>query len=145
MIGESAGGHLSALLALTRRSLQDPNCIRGFIGLGAVYNLQQLAEYPLIGIFLKNLVFRNVNLIEASPLYHVSNNAPPFLMLNGRSDWHGFQLQSEEMMKKFNECGVKSYHEMVDGHHFTIMRGFGDTNSELSRRVLKFLLNEIKL
>lgn len=138
-MGESAGGHLASFLAL--KGL-DTVSIRGFIGFAAVYDLQSLAKFPIVNFILQNLIFKNHSLLEASPIHHVTKDSPPFLMINGNSDWGELYKQTIAMKEKLEECHVDAVSYTIKGHHLMV-RQFGNAKSDLERRVLQFLNSEI--
>ena len=99
--GGSAGGHLSSLAALTPN---DPRFQPGFedadtrvqaaVPFYGVYDFTRLedAMHPSMPELLERMVIKqphSTNLqsyIDASPVSHVSADAPPFFVLHGRND-----------------------------------------------------------
>ena len=96
--GASAGGHLAALLALTAN---DPvwqpgfeeadTSVAGSIPLYGVYDFVDPDKIgnPNLPPLLKRRVFEQAaaeTFVAASPISHVSEAAPPFLVVHGRND-----------------------------------------------------------
>lgn len=100
--GGSAGGHLSSLLALTPnlpefqpgfedRDTEVQGCVP-FYGIYDLLDTHKLQVSPGLEIFLRKKVIRKTR-AEAedlyrllSPITHVSEQAPPFLMIHGDKD-----------------------------------------------------------
>ncbi len=81
--GESSGGHLAALVA-TNRSSTAPR-VAGVVDCSGPADLASLAEGPL-GSAVQLLLAGGVRAADASPLAHVSAEAPPFLLVHGDRD-----------------------------------------------------------
>jgi acetyl esterase/lipase len=99
--GGSAGGHLSALAALT---MNDPQFQPGFenadtsvraaVPFYGVYDFTQPGDsmHPMLAALLGKYVFKvsRTEIAEpfriASPIAHISADAPPFFVLHGRND-----------------------------------------------------------
>lgn len=123
-LGFSAGGHLAALLGTTG-SVKDSefigelypdesnavNCVVDFFGpsdlslYSATPGIEQMFFRPLFGaVFRENPdVFK-----KASPLYHITKDDPPFLLIHGTADLIVPVLHSELFHKKLIEVGVNS-------------------------------------
>ncbi|MEV7075731.1 alpha/beta hydrolase [Streptomyces sp. NPDC093990] len=115
--GESAGGHLAALLALTAGSLPVRGCVTWY----APTDLTRLAEDQpegvydpsdpgtfealLIGGALTDLPDRAR---EASPVSHVAPDAPPFLVLHGTDDVIVPHAQAERLVTALHRAGVSA-------------------------------------
>jgi acetyl esterase/lipase len=98
--GGSAGGHLSALAALTANDAQfqpgfesTDTSVRAAVPFYGVYDFTRNdAIHPLMVPTLAKYVFklRRAELAEpfrtASPITHISADAPPFFVLHGRND-----------------------------------------------------------
>ncbi|HEY5040604.1 MAG TPA: alpha/beta hydrolase [Verrucomicrobiae bacterium] len=123
VMGDSAGGHLAALLALT-------DSRAGFDGQGGWSNessrVQAVADLYgpndlAVGatnlnetaISLMKTAFGATNasdpiLARASPVTYVTSNAPPFLILHGDHDGLVPLAQSEELYEKLNAAGASA-------------------------------------
>jgi acetyl esterase/lipase len=82
--GHSAGGHLSALLATDDTYLKAEGMslanIKGAIPISGVFILPDLRMFDVV--FGKELLGRQ----QASPITHIGDNLPPFLILYGDND-----------------------------------------------------------
>ena len=124
--GESSGGHLAALLGTVEGkakiravcALYPPTDL---ITLGAKYeNPKQLSN---IDRLLGGRVSRKISLAkEASPLEHVSNDSPPFLLIHGANDTLVPLDQSQQFDEKLKRVGVESRLSVVPekGHWFLL-------------------------
>jgi acetyl esterase/lipase len=96
--GHSAGGHLVALLATNDAYLKAEKCavkdIRGVLALSGVYEI-----LPIIPIFHRPFSNKSDICKEASPVTHVKEGLPPFLVAYADRDLPGL----EQMAKAFGE------------------------------------------
>lgn len=115
--GESAGGHLAALLALTAGDLPVRGCVTWY----APTDLARLAEDQppgaydpgdpgafealLIGGALTDAPDRARN---ASPVSHVTPGAPPFLVLHGTDDVIVPYAQAERLVTALHGAGASA-------------------------------------
>lgn len=104
--GHSAGGHLSALLALDEKYLKahnlSPKSIRGVIAMSGVYNLA-IGDVQS-SVFGKDRQAR----VDASPIFHVHNSAPPFLITYCEWDYPTLPAQAKLFHAALRKAGVKS-------------------------------------
>jgi acetyl esterase/lipase len=97
--GESAGGHLAALTALTQHTRSESATVTGCVTWYAPSDLTALAEDHPEGAYDTQdpasreslllggaLADRTEQARDASPVTHVSPDAPPFLILHGTDD-----------------------------------------------------------
>ena len=151
--GTSAGGHLAALLGTT--NLRD-----GFEGSGgypeqssrvqAVVDMFGPAdlklEFALANQRIVQQVFGATSsddpiIVRASPVSHVSSDAPPFLILHGEQDRLVPPAQSRELYERLTAAGATATIVMVvnAGHSFVPMGGpISPTRQEISRMVGDF-------
>lgn len=150
--GFSAGGHLALLLGLTDPAVEldstDPServqCVVSFFGptdlslYSATPGLEDAYMVPLLGKACKTdpAVYR-----RASPIDHVSKNAPPVLMVHGTADLIVPIIHSERLQKKLQKAGATA--ELItvkgEGHGWG-----GPTASKTTRDVLQFLDQHLK-
>ncbi|MEO6848170.1 MAG: alpha/beta hydrolase [Chthoniobacterales bacterium] len=108
--GESAGGHLAALVGI----VEGKNHIRGvcalypptdIIKLTRLYNKQyQPTDMErMLGGYLKD---KMALAADASPINHVNSSSPPFLIFHGKDDQLVPVAQSEELAKRLRRAGV---------------------------------------
>ncbi|MFT3787621.1 MAG: alpha/beta hydrolase [Tepidisphaeraceae bacterium] len=142
--GESAGGHLAALLGMTRASstTQPTGRIRAVIDLFGPTDMAGMAARPseegvitqLLGgpIETKRELAR-----QASPLEHVSKDAPPFLILHGSADPLVPLDQSQRLANALTAVGVKAQLVTIDGAGHAGPAFWTETQREAMRAFLK--------
>lgn len=90
--GASAGGHMASLLGLAENGRLRPDAVVSFYGVydwqfrGSLYHegLLRLLEHVIVGKSQRKHpeIFR-----DASPIAHIHEGAPPFLIIHGTGDW----------------------------------------------------------
>nr|WP_246325038.1 alpha/beta hydrolase [Petropleomorpha daqingensis] len=131
--GESAGGHLAALLGLVRdESLEGAVGITGLSSavsaVAAWYPPTDLAAVAAdLGVDPHDATTREALLLgapavdvpelaaQASPVTHVSPDAPPFLLLHGAADQLIPCVQSERLYSALVEGGVEAELDLYEG------------------------------
>ena len=136
--GHSAGGHLAALLGLDPKYLQkynlSPRLIRGVLALSGVYNLSRGESQD--SVFGSDPAFRR----EASPLFHVNNPAPPFLVTYCQYDYFSLPAQAREFHRALHSAGVASQLVYVPGqNHISEMVNVASEDDPLVAAALKFM------
>lgn len=135
--GQSAGGHLAALLATDESYLREQGLSLGNI-CGVV---------PISGIFrFKPGTFRRVigsapdAAFSASPTEHVSGDEPPFLILYADSDIPPCAPMSEELVTALQAKQVQAGCEVIPGrNHLTVIfQPMFDWRDPTLQRLLKF-------
>jgi len=121
--GNSAGGHIAALLGLADQSagwdvgpyLEYPSAV------GAVADLFGPADLATLLGNNSERVFRDEDLAAASPVNHVTEEAPPFLILHGDGDSLVPLEQSRTLYERLTEHGARAELVVVQGggHGFT--------------------------
>jgi len=136
----SSGGHLSLMAAMTgddgdadsadpiERFSSRVQCIVAWfpptdmINWGAPngYNLIQIVKPDLFARMFGEITELQTQLKEISPIYHVTDKAPPLLLIHGDSDKTVPLQQSEILQKKYAEVGlpVKLIVEPGGGHSY---------------------------
>ncbi|HEX8373456.1 MAG TPA: alpha/beta hydrolase [Chthoniobacterales bacterium] len=110
--GESAGGHLAALLGTTEeRPNIDAVCAlyppTNLVSLGRMYS--QPGRRSDIEALLNGPIEEKLPLARAaSPVEHVSRSSPPFLLIHGAKDSLVPLSQSEELHTRLKRAGVES-------------------------------------
>ena len=155
-MGDSAGGHLSALLGLTDSSA-------GFEGSGGWSNVSSRVQAVVVlygptdfsahtkpaGKFELSLLRDGFGatgpddpiLQRASPVTYVSTNAPPFLILHGDHDSLVSIQQSQELHAKLQAAGTSSTFVVITNfsHGFTPLGlKASPTSEELAKLVADF-------
>lgn len=134
--GDSAGGQLVSLLALTNDRIfntgEYPNQssrIQAAVDYFGPTNLTNPNFYNLYSAALDEIFGSYEKMIKASPVYYISNDSskisPPFLIFQGDRDIVVFQEQSEELYKKLTDYGVGAQLVIVNGstHGFAEVGG----------------------
>lgn len=128
-IGYSAGGHIAALLGTTTRDdgfdgplyrdqSSQVKCVVDFFGptdlslFVEAEGIESAIFKPLLGARYRENpeIYR-----RASPIEHVTKNAPPFLILHGTADILVPIIHSERFHKKLLEAGAKSELQVLPG------------------------------
>jgi acetyl esterase/lipase len=121
--GNSAGGHIAALLGLANQSAGwDVGPYREYpSAVGAVVDLFGPADLTVLLENNSERVFRNEDLAVASPVNHVTEHAPPFLILHGDNDSLVPLEQSQALYERLTEHGIRAELVIVrgGGHGFT--------------------------
>ncbi len=139
VMGHSAGGHLTALLALDERYLRAHGlslaAIKGAIPISGVYDVTAtLALYRTV--FGADPEQRR----NASPIAHVGPNKPPFLIIYAQFDFPGFDAQAQQLLsllKQYdNEAALV---EIPNRDHVTIIATVGAPGDPTTEEIVKFL------
>ena len=136
--GHSAGGHLSALLALNDRWLQ-PNhlstgLIKGVLGLSGVYNLTAFEAQS--AVFGKDPEVRR----DASPIFFAKPPAPPFLLTYCEWDYLTLPAQAKLFHAALRRAGVSSELVYVPRQtHITEMVHVPQPDDLTAQAILKFI------
>ena len=121
--GNSAGGHIAALLGLANQSAGwDVGPYREYpSAVGAVVDFFGPADLTVLLENNSERVFRNEDLAVASPVNHVTEHAPPFLILHGDNDSLVPLEQSQSLYERLTEHGIRAELVIVrgGGHGFT--------------------------
>ena len=136
--GHSAGGHLSALLAVDDTYLKaegmSTSKIKGVIPISGVYDLPD-GFLPVV--FGKDEEVHK----KAAPLYHVKGGLPPFLILYADKDMPGCDKgQAEAFAKGLNDKGTKAATmEIKESNHYLIILNTASGKGEAPQAILDFI------
>ena len=144
VMGESAGGHLAALVGLTahRADLEGAHGVIGpssavdvvvdWYGPADFTTMPRMTPPPHIAAKLEAAMHTppedtlvagldDAARADASPIVHVTPEAPPFLLVHGTTDWLVPYAQSEQLHAALTAAGVESRLVPVEGaeHIFT--------------------------
>lgn len=144
--GQSAGGHLAALLATDEKYLQAHGLtlkdIRGAIPISGIYSFRSGELRPIIGSGAAAAD-------SASPLKHASGDEPPFMILYADNDMPRCDVMSERMAAALKSKNIEvDCLEVPNRNHLTIifqpMLGDRDTTVQV---MLRFIArhSELKL
>lgn len=136
--GHSAGGHLAALLTLNEHCLGahqlSPKIIRGTMGLSGVYNLG--VGESQASVFGRDPQARR----EASPVTHVKEGAPPFLITYCQWDYATLPAQARAFDAALREAGVKSELVYIPREsHISEMVNVPSENDPTAAAILRFI------
>ena len=157
--GESAGGHLAALLGVTGDTClfePDCDCTEQPVRVQAVADM--FGPTDLAGFFSRQSAmfmehtFGAVStesriLKEASPVTHVSGDAPPFLIIHGEKDEQVLPEQSEKFYAALsaNQVPVTYISVKNAGHNLVPCGGRLDPGRpEIIRSIVSFFENSLK-
>lgn len=110
--GSSAGGHLAAMLGVTRdvSGFEGDGCCREFssrvtavVAFNPVLDLAALRDRDMVREFLGD-----TDPAAASPIRYAGKGAAPFLILHGTADQIVPYQQAVEMTRKLKEAGVEA-------------------------------------
>lgn len=138
--GHSAGGHLAALLALDGRylraeGLRPREVVRGVITLSAPFDVR-----PDLVLYRSVFGPEAAERAAASPLLHVHDGAPPFLVVWARHDLIGLESGSEAMVAALRDRDVPVRDAEIDGRtHRGMVKRIGTAGDRTTRLVLDFV------
>jgi dipeptidyl aminopeptidase/acylaminoacyl peptidase len=137
VMGHSAGGHLTALLATDESYLKAENLsmgsIRGAIPISGVYRIGGKGFTRIFGDDPEGLK-------KASPITHVNGNHPPFLILYADKDFKTCDVMSQAMFHALEKHKVESaLLEIKDRDHISIIRGIANEDDPATQAILKFV------
>lgn len=142
--GISAGGHLSALLALDGKYLKpyglDPDKdIAGALPVSGVYKLD--GHVPFLSGLVANAFGTDEKVQrEASPVNQVHAGAPPFYVLYAERDPGVLREQGKDLSEKLKAAGGDVRSDEVPGvGHLTILKGLKDPANEYTVRLVEFV------
>ena len=152
-VGVSAGGHLVALLGTTDTNagwdvgeyLDQSSRVQAVIALAGVMDLSQ--NFPNADIeAMKRVGFGEYNVVEASPISHVTPDTPPFLLIHGDRDELVPVEQSQLMYNQLIQNNVPAQLIVIQNgrHSFTAPEGAKPTVGEINLMILNFLNQFLK-
>lgn len=147
-VGVSAGGHLVSLLGTTDPSagwdvgeyLDQSSRVQTVIAMAGVMDLSR--NFPNTDIeAMKRIGFGEYNVVEASPISHVTPDDPPFLLIHGDRDEVVPVEQSQVMYNRLIQQNVPAQLVIVQNarHSFTAPGGTTPTLVEINQIILDFL------
>lgn len=137
--GHSAGGHLVSLLATDPTYLKLVKCdvseIRGVIAISGVHQI-----YPALPMFRKTFGPGREDVRNASPINHVRDGCPPFLLLYADNDLPLLGRMAEEMNDALKKHGCTSEcFRIPQRNHITILLRLADDNDPTRQRIVEFI------
>jgi len=115
LLGDSAGGHLAALVALNGMAGE----IGAVVDLFGPSDLSYLSRIPGLAPLLPHLLRSERRLTAdllraASPISHISPESPPFLIVQGERDPLVPPAQARTLYRLLSEAGVAAHLIMVE-------------------------------
>jgi len=136
--GQSAGGHLTALLCTNEKYLAQQNCsladIRGAIPISGIFEFRPGRFDRVIG--------EGVEAAEsASPIRFLNDRCPPFLVMYAERDIPNCDQMSQRLCRELNQWKVPAEsHEIAGRNHVSIMfRLMMDTRDPATQQMLRFI------
>lgn len=148
-IGVSAGGHLVSLLGTTDPDagfdvgeyLEQSSRVQAVVAMAPVTDLTR--SFPNADIeAMRQVGFGEDNIVQASPITHVTPDDPPFLLIHGDRDELVPVEQSQLMYDRLVQTGVPAQLIIVRnaGHSMTASGGpVSPTLSEINQAISDFL------
>jgi len=141
--GHSAGGHLASLLSTNSAFLRaegvEPDRIKGCISFSGVYSDKRLQETGLGKQFLKNAFGNRKQYYDAFPIYNISGESPPFLLVNSGMDI-SMKRHTLDFHYALRQAGVfvqTTYFE--DLTHWNITKNWEGSNAHVMKTVTDFI------
>jgi len=126
--GHSSGAHLAALVALNPGYLAAhglrPNRLAGVIGISGVYDLDPALEpSPEEQAFYKSAFGGSKARRDASPMFHVHAEAPPFLLISAQQDIPGYFDAASDFAAALRGAGAKEaeFYFILGRDHQTVL------------------------
>ena len=134
--GHSAGGHLVAMALATKWAEDygiEENLIKGACAISGVFDLA-----PLPYSFLQPKLQLGLGDVQSlSPIYHLPKTAPELAVLVGGDETSEFIRQSKNYFDLWVGNGLTAQCvEIPNVHHFDILNGFQERESELFASIL---------
>lgn len=153
-LGVSAGGHLVALLGTSDQSagldvgeyLDQSSRVQAVVAMAAVTDLTR--SFPNADIeLMRHVGFGEDNIVQASPITHVTEDDPPFLLIHGDQDEVVPVEQSQLLYDRLIEAKVPAQLVIVKNarHSLTAPDGSATpTLAEINQLVPDFLAQYLK-
>ena len=137
--GHSAGGHLVALLATDESYLKAEKCsiadIRGVVAISGVYTINAGVSFFHSAFSKEEAVCK-----AASPITHVKEKHPPFLIAYGNKDLPFLDQMAEEMSKKLTACKCEAKTLKLERDHISIVvKLSADADDPLGKAMVEFI------
>ena len=153
-IGVSAGGHLVSLLGTSEAStewdvgeyLDQSSRVQAVVAMAPVTDLTR--NFPNADIeLMRHVGFGEANILQASPITHVTADDPPFLLIHGDHDEVVPYDQSQLMYERLVQANVPSQLVLVKNarHSLTAPDGSATpTLGEINQIIQTFLAQYLK-
>lgn len=143
LMGHSAGGHLIALVGTNPKYLENVNLIKGII-LNDAAGLDMnsfLKQYPPTEKFNYDVTWtkNQDNWIDASPIYSLSEKAPPFLMFVGDKSYPSIISQNKAFVQKLNRFQPEVKLKFLSKKHIPMMSQFFLSWNKNYKQIIQFI------
>jgi acetyl esterase/lipase len=151
-VGASAGGHLVALLGTSDASaeldvgehLEQSSRVQAVVAMAPATDLTR--DFPNADIeLMRHVGFGEDNIVQASPITHVTADDPPFLLIHGERDAVVPYEQSQLMYERLLQASVPTQLITVkNGDHGLSGANTTPTLGEINQIILDFLAQYLK-
>lgn len=154
VVGVSAGGHLASLIGTSDASagmdvgeyLDQSSRVQAVVAMAPVTDLTR--SFPNANIeMMRQVGFGEDNIVQASPITHVTPDDPPFLLIHGERDELVPVEQSQLMYERLMQANVPAQLVIVQNadHSMTAQNGAArPTLEEINQIILEFLARYLK-
>lgn len=148
LMGHSAGGHIAALIGAddevhTSRKM-DPNAVRGYIPMSAVWDIGDMVENsgPALNTKVTEPVFGKdpARWKARSPMPKLHKGMKPFFVIVGERDYPFMIPEAERATARMKELGESPRYLLATGrNHRGVVLAFGASNDNLTEPVVDFV------
>lgn len=145
VVGDSAGGHLAALLVTGNKWHEmydiDISKVKCCIPVSGIHDLSLKENYycPMM-IDIGNMFNFEKNKVYASPVTHITGNEPPCLIIHGGDDWLVPKTNSIELYNRLREKGFGTELVIVEHYwHCNMTTHFGRPGHKPTEIINRFL------
>jgi acetyl esterase/lipase len=140
--GHSAGGHLTALLALNKKYLQaeglSTDLIKAALPISGIFNISNIGGAD---IFTSDPELRR----DASPINFVSEKQSPFYLIYAQNDIPTLDTQAIDLAKLLQQKGTEAKTLNVPNRdHISIIGSIGIPGDLTTESIVKFLQDHLK-
>lgn len=143
LMGHSAGGHLIALASTNPKYLENSKMIKGVVlndaaGLDMYSYLKQSPPTQNHN-FKVTWTENEANWKEASPIYYLSENTPPFLIYLGSKTFPSIINQNEGFVQKLKQYQPNIEINLIEKKHVPMMRQFISPWNKCYEEIILFI------
>ncbi len=134
--GSSAGAHLAMMMLLTDWAKFDlpGDAVKGVCAVSGVYDLEPVRLSYVNGAVGMDESEAALN----SPIRHSLVNRCPVILAYGDNETGEFKRQTDEYRRVLQDAGISvTFREIVNRNHFDVIMDLTDTDTWLSKQVLK--------
>lgn len=143
LTGHSAGGHLVALVGTNPKYLKDNSIIKGIIlndaaGLDMKHYLE---EFPPTNFsdYLTTWTSDPKEWLNASPIYFLDKNSPPFMIYLGSKTYESIRVANERFLDKLHTFQPKAQPIILDKSHIPMMLQYFLPSSDRYNEIIDFI------